>query len=169
MWFKNKPSDLTFPASALTHIRFDFDVKVSTERLFEILSTGEQQTIWAEGYVRTLWHTPPPHGVGTVRDIVLKSLSVQERFLCWDYGKRFAFSADALTLPLARQLMEDIQFEALSPTRSRLVWNVYYTPVFWLRPLNGILTKYIFRPMFHSFSHGFVQYAEQYPSGFTGQ
>lgn len=161
MWFNNAPSDAAFSKTAHTNIHFEIPVKASLHRLFEIMTTEENQHVWAKGYVKTVWHNEKPHGVGTVRDIVLEHISVRERFTVWEEGKRVAFSADALTVPLAENLMEDIRFEAVSEEGSLIIWDVYYTPRWWVLPLAGLLTKHVFTPMFRQFAEGFAQYAEK--------
>jgi hypothetical protein len=145
------------------HLRTRRIVPASADRLFDILATGEGQTTWAHGYRSTRWLTVEPHGVGSVRDIHLKWITVRERFLAWDPGRRFTFSSDAMSLPLARALIEDIEFEALTPSSCRLTWTVHLTPAAALRPVSGTLARRVFAPMFDGFAAGLADYGTRHP------
>ncbi|POM22480.1 Polyketide cyclase / dehydrase and lipid transport [Actinomadura rubteroloni] len=163
MMIRNLASVLDDIPRMSRHIRIRRPVRATPDRLFEIIATGENQAAWAEGYRRTTWHTPVPHGVGTVRDIHLRWISVRERMLAWEPGARFAFSSDAMTLPLTRRLIEDIRFRPSGDGHADLDWQVHYTPSAPFRPLSGALERRMFRPMFESFANGLAAYAEAHP------
>ncbi len=114
--------------------------------------------MWASGYRGTVWHTPA--GPGAVRDVRLRRINVTERFLAWEPGRRFAFSTDAMTLPLVTRMIEDITFTPDGDGGTLLGWTVHLTPRAWLRPVQGLLVRRVFEPMFDRFAAGLARQAE---------
>lgn len=158
MWFNSIPVDLRFCAVAPEKILTQLVVPVPAERLYEVLLTGENQTVWAQGYVQTVWYNASPYARGSIRDIHLQWIRVRERLLALEPGRRFAFSSDALTVPLVRRMVEDIQFVTLDAHTTRIDWLVCYELAWGLRPLAGLLRP-VFTKMFADFAHGLANYA----------
>lgn len=163
MWYNSYPAGLHYAQTAPNHIRIELITHASAERLYQILLTSGNQPQWANGFRRVVWHTASPYDTGSVRDVHLAWISVRERFLALEPARRFAFSSDALTLPIVRQMVEDIRFEPIDERSATLIWNVYYEPVGWLKPINSWLRIRIFQPMFHDFVHGLARYAAAVP------
>ena len=155
--FRSVPAELEDAAGMAFHISSSRVVAASPERCFAVLADGENQAGWASGYRSTVWHTPP--GPGAVRDIRLRWITVTERFLAWEPGRRFAFSSDAMTLPLVRQMIEDISFTPHADG-TLLEWTVHLTPRRWLRPVERVLVARVFTPMFEGFAAGLAGQAE---------
>jgi hypothetical protein len=166
--FSLKASHLEDIGTMRYHLSTQRVVAAAASRVFDILSTGEQQHVWARGYRQTVWLTPPPYGVGSVRDIRLNWIAVRERFLAWEPGARFAFSADRMTMPLASQMIEDITMRPLSGRETLLVWNVHVTISTVIRPLAGMLVPKVFAPMFDGFAAGLADYAAKHPTRIDG-
>ncbi|WP_405491286.1 SRPBCC family protein [Nocardia sp. NBC_00511] len=163
MMFAGHPSGLTDIDAMRVHLRTDRTVAASAERTFEVLATGEGQREWAQGYRATTWHSPPPFGPGAIRDIHLRWITVRERFLAWEPGRRFAFSSDAMSIGLAHRMIEDIAFEPLDAGHCALTWQVHLDPVPALRPIERLFTDRVLAPMFDSFAAGLAAYATAHP------
>lgn len=159
MWFKTVPTDLDFTQSSPHRLVFDAHVEAPPRRVFEIFAKGEGQETWFQDFKACRWTSPEPHGVGTTREIELKILTVKERFVAWDEGKRLTFSIDASTVPLTRRMMEDMRFEAVGDKATRIVWTVHYEPALLMRPIHPI-AKLIFGKMFRASIEGLKRYAE---------
>lgn len=71
MWFNNIPSDLSFSVSAKNCLTIQISSLASSQRLYEILITGENQSDWAKGYQKTIWYNTPADSFGSIRDIHL--------------------------------------------------------------------------------------------------
>ncbi len=91
-------------------------VKVTRSRRIE----ASQDVVWAaiadhEGWSQ--WFGPitrvepldPPSGVGGRRRVHIRSLAMEEEFLAWDEGSRFAFCVTHMTVPVIRSLVEDVR------------------------------------------------------------
>ena len=94
MWFDTDPVPLEFTLSSPFHIETVTRIEASPERVFDILATGERQAEWFQDFVENRW-TTANRGVGAEREVELKLLSVKERFLAWDRGRRLACLACA--------------------------------------------------------------------------
>ena len=156
------PSDLSFIDKAPFTFDNEITVMASPERVFQIFASGEGQEEWFQDFVAVTWHNPQPHGVGTTRDVKLKLLSVNERFLVWEPGQRLSFSIDSITLPILRQMMEDLQFSPVDGG-CLLRWRVYYTPTPLMRMVHP-LARMIFGNMFKASLVGLKAYAEAHPN-----
>ncbi len=163
IWFNSIPADLSFCKTAKYSISLKINSTAKAERLYEVLLTGENQTIWAKGFKKLVWFNPSPYDFGSIRDIHLAWIKVRERMLILEPNKHFAFSSDALTVPIVTKMVEDIQFQPTA-TGTIIHWNVYYNLYWFLIPFKGFLKKRIFQKMFFDFAKGLSDYAEKYPS-----
>jgi uncharacterized protein YndB with AHSA1/START domain len=164
MWFDTAPTELEFTTSSPERMVFDALVEAPPARLFEIFSRGEAQEAWFQDFKAIRWTSPEPHSVGTTREIELKLLTVKERFVAWEPGVRIAFSVDAITLPLVKRMMEDLQFEAVGEKGTRLVWTVHYEPSLLMRAVHPV-AKMVFGKMFRASLDGLVKYAGAHAHG----
>lgn len=162
MFFATTPTELEFTTSSPHRLVFDSLVEARPDRVFDIFAKGEGQEGWFQDFKACRWTSSEPHGVGTTRDIELKLLTVKERFVAWERGARLTFSIDAITLPIVKRMMEDLQFEAVGEKGTRLVWTVHYEPALVMRPLHPV-AKMIFGKMFRASLAGLVKYAAAHP------
>jgi hypothetical protein len=126
MWFDVLESDINFTKTSPYGFENQAVLHVTPERAFEI-ATGDM-TEWLVDYVGMHWTSAAPHGVGSTREVQLKMLTVKERFIVWEPGKRVTFTLEGSTMPLVRRMIEDLQFEAMPGGRTLLRWNVHYEP-----------------------------------------
>ena len=164
MWFATAPTELDFTTSSPFHLMFDAIIEATPRRVFDIFTKGEGQEAWFQDFKACRWTSPEPHAVGTTREIELKILTVKERFVAWDPGVRLSFSIDAITIPLVKRMMEDLQFEAVGEKGTRLVWTVHYDPTFAMRAVHPV-ARMVFGRMFKVSLDGFVKYAGAHPNG----
>ena len=158
MWFDTAPTELDFTTGSANRLTFDALIEAPPRRVFDIFAKGEGQEIWFQDFKAVKWTSPEPHQVGTTREVKLKLLSVKERFVAWDPGVRLTFSIDAITLPIVKKMMEDLQFEAVGEKGTRFVWTVHYKPSLLMKPIHPV-AKLIFGKMFRASLDGLVKYA----------
>ena len=157
MWFALEVQDLSFTKTAPFMFENEAILDASPERVFEIIATGENQRTWFKDFVGIRWTKPPPHGVGSERDVELKLLTVREHFLAWEPGKRLAFTIHKMTLPLVEAMVEDMVFEPLGEGRTRFLWRAYYRPKFFMQPFHPIM-RAVFGQIFQETTRGLVAY-----------
>ncbi|MDE0804284.1 MAG: SRPBCC family protein [Acidimicrobiales bacterium] len=69
---------------------------------------------WAEwfGPITKVEPLEPPAGVGGHRRVHIGKVRIEEEFLAWDEGSRFAFCVTHMTIPAIRSLVEDVTLRA---------------------------------------------------------
>jgi len=91
--------------------------------------------------------TPPPHGVGAVREVVMLGVRFREQVLAWETPDRWAFCVDQAALPFANAFAEDYR---VTPQGDRAVveWTLAIDPRGPLRlatPLTAEVLPHLFR------------------------
>jgi hypothetical protein len=91
--------------------------------------------------------SPPPHGVGAVREVVMLGVRFRERILAWDAPSRWAFCVDQASVPFATAFAEEYR---LTPEGDRSVvqWTLAMDPRGPVRratPLMGAVLPRLFR------------------------
>jgi len=160
MWFYVDPVDIRYVERSPHQFQNEARLSVPPERAFEIVALDEGAPEWFKDFVACRWTSDPPYGVGSTRDIELKLLTVKERFLVWDPGKRVSFCLYASTLPIVDQMLEDMTFEPSGDGGTRFVWTVHYTPSSLMRPIHGVVRK-MFGGMFKASIEGLRRYTER--------
>jgi len=80
------------------------------------------------------------------RIVRLKALSVKERFVNWEPGRRITYAMDAISVPLVKQLMGDVHLSP-SGTGTRVDWTLHYRPSLLMRAVHP-LARAVFSRMF---------------------
>lgn len=161
MWFDLERRDLGFVAMAPYKLANEAVLDAPPGRVFECL-IGEGQPEWFKDFVSVRWNTPEPHGVGSTRVVRLKLIAVTERVLAFEPGKRFAFTLDRITLPLATNMLEDMQLEPAGAGKTRLRWDVHYAPSLAMRLVHPI-GRAVFGAMFRDSIGGLRRYLAKHP------
>ena len=158
-----RPESLDFldraPASFLT----EGDLDAPPERVFAVLADIDSWSKWFDDLRSARWTGASQPGVGATREVALGAITVNETFLAWDVGQRFAFRIDTATLPLIRALVEDWRIEPLPAGRSHLVWRAAYDPT-WLTRLLHPLVRAIFSRQFRRSVAGLQRYIKEQPA-----
>jgi len=136
MWFKVRPGDLAFAETAAQRFSFDFHTKLSPQETFDRIVEPQFAPSWVADCKACRWLEPGT--IGALRLMELKGLSVEERVIAWEPGKRFAFAIERATVPILRRMVEDMTLEE-SPTGTRVRWTVAFEPRLFARPLTPIL------------------------------
>jgi uncharacterized protein YndB with AHSA1/START domain len=158
MWFDVEAQDLSFTERSPFHIENEAIINAPAARVFEVMALGENQREWFQDFVEFRWTSPPPHHVaGSEREVELKMLTVKERFLVWEPGKRLTFTIYGITLPFVTAMVEDLHFQALNENQTRFVWRVHYRPRAVVRVFHPIL-RAVFGKLFAASTHGLARY-----------
>ena len=161
MWFEVEAAPLSFIESAPYRFQNVVLIDAPPARVFAIVATGEAQKDWFQDFVANRW-TSAVHDVGAEREVELKLLTVKERFLVWEPGKRLAFTVYGITLPLLHAMIEDLSFEPVGERATRFTWTAYYAPSLLMRLIHPI-GRMIFGELFRSTAEGLARYAKAHP------
>lgn len=138
MWHACSPTEIDFVERSPERLEFDIIVFAPPERVFDVLVGEREMHEWLEPLVEVRW-TSPTRAHGATREVTLDlrksgdrdaltALSVKERFVAWERGKRLAFVVEATTLPLVRRMIEDMQLERVGPNKTRMRYTVHFEP-----------------------------------------
>jgi carbon monoxide dehydrogenase subunit G len=124
-WHALEPADESFFSTAPHRYRFEIDLDVPPERVWESLQSDESLAAWGPAVRSVRWTSPRPFGVGTTREVALPlgTITVRERFFVWDEGKRYSFYVVEANRPMLKRFAEDYVVEP-RPGGSRLTWTV---------------------------------------------
>ena len=118
MHFTCRAVELDFLDSAAWRFENIVELDAPSAEVFDVFADGESWPKWFEAVQRVVWTSPEPKGVGTTRTVSLwvapLKVTVHERFLVWDPGRRFTFRFEGVSLPLFDAGVEDYRLEDLS-------------------------------------------------------
>lgn len=161
MWFDVEAVPLSFTESAPFCIENSVGIHAPAARVFEILATAEHQKDWFQDFKDCRWTSASRAGVGAEREIELALLTVKERFIAWEPGKRLTFHVYGITLPLVEAMVEDMIIEPTTDRISRLTWRVHYRPSLLMRMVHPI-GRAIFGSMFRNSADNLARYAKDH-------
>jgi hypothetical protein len=102
---------LSWIDQAPIHLGGSRSTSASPEAVFAILADHERWPEWFAGVTRVSV-LGPAAGVGARRRVEVPGLVVEEEFIAWDEGRRWAFTGTAAKPGIFRSLVEDCQLEA---------------------------------------------------------
>lgn len=85
-------------------------IAAPVERLWEAIAAHERWPEWFPA-LRAVEPIGTGEGVGGGRRVHLRGLTVEEEFLAWEPGKRFAFTVVGADKPGIKAMVEDIRIE----------------------------------------------------------
>ena len=114
MWFELRRENLAFLGRApVVHVA-EADVAASRPAVFAALTEPGCWKHWFPS-LRDAWYaTPPPHGVGTVREADFGGTRWIEEMIAWDEPARWAWSVTRASVPLATAQVESFELTETS-------------------------------------------------------
>lgn len=140
MWFRVRPADVTFAASAKKQFTYDVAVPGSGAAAFRAVTEPELLGRWLPDVKSPKWLTSAPHGVGSVREVRVAGIAVHEKVLVWEPGERFVFCIVRANVPLLRRMVEDFRMTRMESGGTRVQWTIAYQPQLMLAPLEPLIT-----------------------------
>lgn len=141
-----QPVDESFFATAPRRWSASFAIHRSAAEVWAGI-TAERPLSWCRA-LSGRWTSPAPFGVGTTRRMrVLGALQMQEHFFAWEEGRRYAFHATSMNVPLARRFAEDSLVTPDGPDACRFDWTIAAEPTLLYR-LGGPSIDVIVRSLF---------------------
>ncbi len=125
-----RPETTAFTATAPLRTSVVREIDGTPDEVFAVLADADRWSRWFPGLRNTRWTSPPPHGVGSTRQVGLGPLTVDEEFIVWEPGERFAFTFTGANLPGTRAGVELVELVGLEGGgRTRVSYTFAVEPV----------------------------------------
>ena len=161
-WFDMKEVGLDINDRAPYRLESAAVANASPERVFEIFASAAHDHVWFPYYRGGDWTSAAPRGVGGTRDVELSFLSVKERLLAWEHGRRIAILFTSATLPIARAMVQDIRFEPIFGGKALITSRVHYAPQALVMPLHPAARAF-FDKLFSDATRNLARFATENP------
>jgi carbon monoxide dehydrogenase subunit G len=127
MWFDMRRETLAFARQApVVHVS---EAQVAAPRA-QVFASFAEPACWKHWFpnVRDASYTsPPPYGVGTIRESHVGNTYWVEEMIAWDEGTRWAWTVTRASVPFAHAQVESFEFtDAEGATRVR--WTLALEP-----------------------------------------
>ena len=121
--------ELSFFENAPQVVHHQTRVAAPRERVFAAVATDPAGWgRWFPGFSSDgRWETPPPQGVGSIRNVRSLGVRFTETVLAWDENERWAFRIDKASVPMAKAFAEDYRFSD-DGSGTILSWTVAAKP-----------------------------------------
>jgi carbon monoxide dehydrogenase subunit G len=127
MRFAMRHEDLGFIARAPTVRVAEATVRSEPSAVFAALADATAWPSWFPG-VRAAWYaTPPPHGVGTIREANVSGTHWVERMIAWEEPSRWAWTVIAASVQFAVAQVESFELQPASGG-TRVGWTIALEP-----------------------------------------
>jgi len=157
--YSSRKVGLEFIESAPVRFVNEVTIHASCDEVFEALKDPDSWPRWFSDIQRVEWTSPPPFGVGSTRTVTLKGMTVYEKFMVWEPGKRFAFYAPKISKPIAHAFCEDYRLEDSGSGTTRLIFTVAMEPRLMLR-LAGPVGRFMMGRTFKNSARSLAAYME---------
>lgn len=108
----------------------------SPAEVWAVLLDYEAWPTWFSGVRSCRATSEPATGVGSTRVVSLGGgATVEERFIAWDEGERWAFTGIEMKPRALRSLVERVTIEDLGPNRTRVTYRMAFDPAPAIKPL----------------------------------
>ena len=123
--------DLGFVERAPVRHVFSAVVRAPRADVFAAIADPPGWTAWFPGVRSARYSSPPPYGVGTIREADVSGTRWVEEMIAWDEGRRWAYTVTESSTPLASAQVE--VFEVADAVRdgapaTRVTWTLAIEP-----------------------------------------
>jgi hypothetical protein len=128
MWFAMRREDLGFLGRApVLHVTEAEVAGAGLPAVFAALAEPRCWRHWFPNVRDAAYTSPPPHGVGTIREADVGGTRWVEEMIAWDEGRRWAWTVVRASVPFATAQVECFELsEASGGTRVR--WTLALEP-----------------------------------------
>ncbi len=123
------PQELEFADTAPLRAEGRTLVEGTAAEVWAVLLDYERWPVWFAGVKQCRATSDPATGVGSTREVVLTGgATVEERFIGWEEGGLWSFTATAMKPALFRSLVERVTIEDLGPRRTQVTYRMAVDP-----------------------------------------
>jgi uncharacterized protein YndB with AHSA1/START domain len=128
MWFALRREDMGFIDRARAVHRVEATLAAPRDRVFAAFADPAGWPAWFPNVQAAAYLTPPPHGVGTIREARVAGTRWREEMIAWDDGVRWAWTVLQATVPLASAQVESFAFADAPGGGTRVEWTLALEP-----------------------------------------
>ena len=127
MWFEMRREDLGFLQRApVVHVA-DAAVPADRTAVFDALADAGAWPRWFPNVRAARYTTPPPHGVGTIREADVGGTRWVEEMIAWEGGTLWGWTVTGASVPFASAQVETFAL-ADAPGGTHVRWTVAMEP-----------------------------------------
>ena len=138
MWFQLRPVGIEFLETARRKWVVEGEVAAPRADVWRHYVDPTTWPSWFPGVREAHYRGEEPWGVGSIREADIRGFGMVEVMVAWEEGRRWAYTIERATAPLARAQLECTEFED-TPAGTLLRWTIAADP-------GALLT--ITRPLF---------------------
>jgi len=128
MWFEMRREDLGFVARApIVHVA-EASLAAPRASVFGAFTEPHGWPAWFPGVRAASYTSPPPYGVGTIREALVSGTRWVEEMIAWDEGTRWAWTVLRASVPLAKAQVESFELADAADGGTRVRWTVAMEP-----------------------------------------
>jgi carbon monoxide dehydrogenase subunit G len=127
MRFEMRHEDLAFIDRAPMVQVLEADVSHEPTAVFAALADAAAWPRWFPGVRAACYSTPPPHGVGTIREANVSGTHWVEEMIAWNDPTQWAWTVTAASLPFALAQVESFELQPASGG-TRVRWTIALQP-----------------------------------------
>lgn len=149
-----RKEDLGFVARAPVRHVFMALVRAPRAAVFAAIADPPGWPGWFPGVRSARYASPPPHGVGSIREADVSGTRWVEEMIAWDDGRRWAYTVIEASTPLASAQVEVFEVEDAADTllldgtpATRVTWTLAIEPRL-LQKLTGPIAPLVMRRVF---------------------
>lgn len=128
------PRTIEWTETAPIRVEARAESSASPDDVFAVLADHERWPEWFPS-VRKVTVLGPAEGVGARRRVSVPGSTIDEEFIVWEPGSRWAFTGTAARPRFTRSLVEDCRLEPLASGGTAISYTMYFDPPPALRPL----------------------------------
>jgi uncharacterized protein YndB with AHSA1/START domain len=128
MWFVLRREEMGFIDRA-PHVHVAEAVLAAPRgRVFSAFADPVGWPAWFPNVQAAAYLTPPPYGVGTIREARVSGTRWVEEMIAWDEGTRWAWTVLRASVPFAKAQVECFEFADASGSGTRVRWTLALDP-----------------------------------------
>src|SRR5215470_2998323 len=139
MWFPMRREDLGFVDRApIVHV-VEATAPAPCQAVFAALADAEAWPRWFPGVRAARYTSPPPHGVGSVREAIVSGTRWVEEIIVWEPDRRWGWTVTGASMPFAAAQIEVFELRPAGAT-TQARWTIALEPRLLARlaaPLTG--------------------------------
>jgi len=163
MWFDLRREDLSFLARAPVVHACDAEVAAPRTQVFAAISDPRTWSSWFPGVRAASYPSPPPYGVGTIREAHVGATRWVEELIAWDADVRWGYTILRSTVPIAWAQIESFELDD-APGGTRVRWTLACEPRLLMR-LGSPIAPHVLQKLFRRAMQNLSQRGRWTPIG----